>query len=163
MPRERPARCLASQYRSSPRRAALSLSSVTLGDDCADSRRTLLVVTCHAVLVDLFDIGRLCSRQDRVPRRLPPTRVARPASFFVTNLGWEVEQVCTAEGQHHWAVPSTRTEPDARSFDHIADSEPWPPRSSDSERTIFQANLRGHPRHKIANQIAALRAARDRS
>jgi hypothetical protein len=33
--------------------------ALTLGDDCAGSRRTASVVTWYAVLVDLFNVGRL--------------------------------------------------------------------------------------------------------
>ncbi len=47
--------------------------------------------------------------------------VARAASFFLTNLGWTLEAVSTAEERHHWAVLCTSTEPDTRAFDYFVD------------------------------------------
>ena len=75
-----------------------------------------------AVFVDLFYLGQLL-RPGKVvfldDYQLPG--VARAASFFVTNLGWAVEEVSTAEDRHHWAVLRTSSEPDARPFDYLAD------------------------------------------
>ena len=74
------------------------------------------------VFLDLVYLGRL----------LPPGRivflddyqlasVARAASFCLTNLGWTLEEVSTADERHHWAVLRTSTAPDTRSFDWFVD------------------------------------------
>jgi hypothetical protein len=47
--------------------------------------------------------------------------IARAASFFLTNLGWQLEEVSDTEPRHHWAVLRTSTSPDTRSFDHFVD------------------------------------------
>jgi predicted O-methyltransferase YrrM len=47
--------------------------------------------------------------------------VARAASFCVTNLGWTLEEVSTAEDLHRWAVLRTSTVPDTRPFDYYVD------------------------------------------
>ena len=47
--------------------------------------------------------------------------VARAASFCVTNLGWTLEEVSTADDRHHWAVLRTSTAPDTRPFDYFMD------------------------------------------
>ena len=75
-----------------------------------------------AVFLDLASLGR----------RLPPVGIvflddshlpAIPpaASFSLTNLGWALEEVSTAEDRHHWAVFRTSTTPDTRPFDHFVD------------------------------------------
>jgi hypothetical protein len=47
--------------------------------------------------------------------------VARAASFFVTNLGWTIEEVSAADEHHRWAVLRTSTAPDTRRFDDFVD------------------------------------------
>ena len=47
--------------------------------------------------------------------------VARAASFFVTNLGWTMEEVSAADELHRWAVLRTSAVPDTRSFDDFED------------------------------------------
>jgi predicted O-methyltransferase YrrM len=47
--------------------------------------------------------------------------VARAASFCVTNLGWTLEEVSTADDLHRWAVLRTSTVPDTRPFDYYVD------------------------------------------
>jgi predicted O-methyltransferase YrrM len=43
--------------------------------------------------------------------------VARAASFFLTNLGWTLEEVSPADDLHQWAVLRTSSVPDTRAFD----------------------------------------------
>jgi len=47
--------------------------------------------------------------------------VARAASFFVTNLGWTMEEVSAADESHQWAVLRTSAVPDTRRFDDFED------------------------------------------
>jgi hypothetical protein len=47
--------------------------------------------------------------------------VARAAAFFVTNLGWQLEEVSPADDLHQWAVLRTSEVPDERPFDHFVD------------------------------------------
>ena len=75
-----------------------------------------------AVFVDLFYLGRLLHPGGIAfvdDYHLPG--VARAASFFLTNLGWSLEEVSTAEDRHHWAVLRTSAEPDRRPFEYFAD------------------------------------------
>jgi predicted O-methyltransferase YrrM len=75
-----------------------------------------------AVFVDLFYLGRLLGPGRVVfldDYQLPG--VARAAAFFVTNVGWTVEEVSTAEPDHHWAVVRTGRRPDARDFRYFVD------------------------------------------
>ena len=102
-------------------------SQVTLPRLLSEGRRFDLAVVdgnhrFDAVFVDLFYLGRLLDPGKIVfldDYQLPG--VARAASFFVTNLGWAVEEISAAEDRHHWAVLRTSTEPDARPFDYLAD------------------------------------------
>jgi predicted O-methyltransferase YrrM len=69
------------------------------------------------VFVDLVYVGRLVRPGGIVivdDYQLPA--VQRAASFFVTNLGWAIEEVSTSEEKHHWVVLRTSAEPDKRSF-----------------------------------------------
>jgi predicted O-methyltransferase YrrM len=75
-----------------------------------------------AVFVDLYYLGRLLRPGGIVfldDYQLPG--VARAAGFFITNLGWAVEEIRAAEDWHHWAVLRTGTEPDTRPFAYLAD------------------------------------------
>lgn len=75
-----------------------------------------------AVFLDLAYLGRLLRPGGIVfvdDYHLPG--IARAASFFLTNLGWSLEDVSTAEAHHHWAVLRTRTTPDTRPFDYFID------------------------------------------
>jgi len=47
--------------------------------------------------------------------------VARAASFFVTNLGWTLEEVSPPDDLHQWAVLRTSDLPDTRPFDHFVE------------------------------------------
>ena len=74
------------------------------------------------VFVDLVYLGRLVRPGGIVfvdDYQLPA--VARAASFFVTNLGWTIEEVSTADEHHHWAVLRTSAAPDTRRFDDFVD------------------------------------------
>src|SRR6266702_4420827 len=75
-----------------------------------------------AVFVDLYYLGRLLRPGGIIfldDYQLPG--VARAASFFTANLGWAVEESCTAEDRHHWAVLRTSTSPDTRPFDYFSE------------------------------------------
>lgn len=75
-----------------------------------------------AVFVDLVYLGRLLSAGGIVfvdDYQLPA--VARAASFFVTNLGWTMEEVSAADESHQWAVLRTSAVTDTRSFDDFED------------------------------------------
>jgi len=74
------------------------------------------------VFVDLFYLGRLVRPGGVVfldDYQLPS--VERAASFFVTNLGWGLEEVSAWDDLHRWAVLRTSVAPDARPFDHHVD------------------------------------------
>ena len=76
----------------------------------------------EAVFVDLFYLGRLVRSRGVVfvdDYQLPA--VARAASFFVTNLGWTIEEVSAADEHHRWAVLRTSTAPDTRRFDDFVE------------------------------------------
>ena len=47
--------------------------------------------------------------------------VARATSFFLTSLGWTLEEVAVADDYHQWAVLRTSAAPDARPFDYHVD------------------------------------------
>lgn len=75
-----------------------------------------------AVFVDLFYLGRLVRPGGIIfldDYHLPG--IARAASFFLANLGWNLEESSTAEDRHHWAVLRTSTTPDTRPFDYFTD------------------------------------------
>lgn len=74
------------------------------------------------VFVDLFYLGRLVRSGGIVfldDYQLPG--VARAASFYLTNLGWTLEEVSAPDDFHRWAVLRTSAVPDARPFDHFID------------------------------------------
>ena len=47
--------------------------------------------------------------------------VARAAGFFRANLGWTIEEISSAQDDHHWAVLRTSPKTDNRPFDYFAD------------------------------------------
>ena len=70
------------------------------------------------VFVDLVYLGRLVRPGGIVfldDYQLPA--VARAVSFFLTNLGWRLEEVSAADDYRRWAVLRTSTVPDTRTFD----------------------------------------------
>ena len=74
------------------------------------------------VFVDLVYLGRLVRAGGVVfvdDYQLPA--VARAASFFVTNVGWTMEQVSAVDESHQWAVLRTSAVPDTRRFDDFED------------------------------------------
>jgi len=102
-------------------------SQITLPSLSSEGRRFDLAVVdgnhrFDAVFVDLFYLGRVL-RPGGIAfvddYHLPG--VARAASFFLTNRGWSLQEVSTAEDRHHWAVLRTSTEPDRRPFGYFAD------------------------------------------
>ena len=102
-------------------------SQTTLPRMVSEGRRFDLAVIdgnhrFDAVFVDLYYVGRLLRPGGIVfvdDYHLPG--IARAASFFVTNLGWSLEEVSTTQDRHHWAVLRTSAEPDTRPFDYFAD------------------------------------------
>ncbi len=74
------------------------------------------------VFADLVFLGRLVRPGGIVlvdDYQLPA--VARAASFFVTNLGWALEEVSAEDDFHQWAVLRTSSVPDTRPFDYYVD------------------------------------------
>jgi predicted O-methyltransferase YrrM len=74
------------------------------------------------VFLDLVYLGRLVRRGGVVlldDYQLPA--VARAATFFVTNLGWGLEEVSPPDERHQWAVLRTSELADTRSFDYYVD------------------------------------------
>jgi predicted O-methyltransferase YrrM len=74
------------------------------------------------VFVDLYYLGRLVLPGGIIfldDYQLPG--VARAASFFVSNLGWTLEEISAADDLHQWAVLRTSAVPDTRAFDHFVD------------------------------------------
>ncbi len=47
--------------------------------------------------------------------------VGRAVSFFVTNLGWTVEEVSPDDDLHQWGILRTSVLPDTRPFDYYID------------------------------------------
>ena len=71
------------------------------------------------VFLDLVYLGRLLRPGGIVildDYQLPA--VTRAAAFFLTNLGWTLEEVSAADDLHHWAVVRTASAPDTRPFDY---------------------------------------------
>ena len=74
------------------------------------------------VFVDLVFLGRLVRPGGIVfldDYQLPSVR--RAVSFFVTNLGWTLEEVSAADDLHQWAVLRTSQNADTRPFDHFVE------------------------------------------
>ena len=74
------------------------------------------------VFLDLAYLGRLVEPGNVVfvdDYQLPG--VARAVSFFVTNLGWTIEEVSAADDLHQWAVVRTSTLADERPYDFFVD------------------------------------------
>lgn len=75
-----------------------------------------------SVFLDLFYLGRLLRRGGVVfldDYDLPGIR--RAVSFYVTNLGWRVEETSRAADDHHWVVLRTAEAEDDRHFRHFVD------------------------------------------
>ena len=76
----------------------------------------------EGVFLDLAFLGRLVRAGGIVfvdDYQLPA--VARAASFFLSNLGWTLEESSASDPSHHWAVLRTSTMPDTRPFDYYLD------------------------------------------
>jgi predicted O-methyltransferase YrrM len=74
------------------------------------------------VFVDLAYLGQLVAPGHVIfldDYQLPG--VAKAVSFFVSNLGWSLEEISAADDEHQWAVLRTSTEPDTRRFDYFVD------------------------------------------
>jgi predicted O-methyltransferase YrrM len=74
------------------------------------------------VFVDLWYLGRVLRPEGIVfldDYQLPG--VARAVSFFVTNVGWVVEEVSPEDELHQWVVLRTPATPDERSFEHFVE------------------------------------------
>ena len=74
------------------------------------------------VFVDLFYLGRLVRPEGIIFLDDYQLRgVARAASFFVSNLGWTLEEVSAADDLHQWVVLRTSAGRDTRPFDYFVD------------------------------------------
>ena len=74
------------------------------------------------VFVDLVYLGRLLRPGGIVfvdDYQLPG--VARASAFFLTNLGWTVEETSTDDPLHNWAVLRTSSARDERPYDSFVD------------------------------------------
>jgi predicted O-methyltransferase YrrM len=74
------------------------------------------------VFLDLVYLGSLVRKGGVIfldDYQLPA--VEKSASFFVTNLGWTLEEVSGADRHHQWAVLRTSTLPDTRPFGFYVD------------------------------------------
>jgi predicted O-methyltransferase YrrM len=74
------------------------------------------------VFPDLVFLGRLVGAGGIMfvdDYQLPA--VARAASFFLTNMGWTLEEVSAADDFHQWAILRTSAVPDSRPFDYYVD------------------------------------------
>lgn len=74
------------------------------------------------VFLDLVYLGHLVREGGIIildDYQLPA--VERAASFFLTNLGWDIEEVSGPDRHHQWAVLRTSTFPDTRPFGFFVD------------------------------------------
>ena len=74
------------------------------------------------VFLDLFYLGRLLPRGGVVlldDYNLPG--IARAVSFFLTNLGWTVEETSPPDDEHAWVVLRTARHEDRRDFRHFVE------------------------------------------
>jgi predicted O-methyltransferase YrrM len=102
-------------------------SQIALPRLLADERRFDLAFVdgnhrFDAVFLDLVYLGRLVRPGGIVfvdDFQLPA--VARAASFFLTNLGWTLEEAATEDDLHHWAALRTSPLADERPFDYFVD------------------------------------------
>lgn len=72
------------------------------------------------VFLDLVYLGRLVRPGGVVfldDYQLPG--IARAVSFFLTNLGWSVEEVSPTDETHQWVVLRTSTSPDTRDHEYF--------------------------------------------
>lgn len=75
-----------------------------------------------SVFLDLFYLGRLVRRGGVIvldDYDLPGIR--RAVSFYLTNLGWWVEETSPAGDGHHWVVLRTAAAEDNRPFRHFVE------------------------------------------
>ena len=75
-----------------------------------------------SVFLDLFYLGRLLRKGGVIfldDYDLPGIR--RAVSFYLTNLGWRVEETSPASDDHRWVVLRTAESEDDRSFRHFVD------------------------------------------
>jgi predicted O-methyltransferase YrrM len=73
-----------------------------------------------SVFLDLFYLGRLLRRGAVIfldDYDLPGIR--RAVSFYVTNLGWRVEETSVAGDDHHWVVVRTAERPGEQLRSHV--------------------------------------------
>jgi predicted O-methyltransferase YrrM len=74
------------------------------------------------VFLDLFHLGRLVRKGGAIfldDYDLPGVR--RAVSFFLTNLGWRVEESSSADEGHHWVVVRTAEGEDTRDFRYFVE------------------------------------------
>ena len=74
------------------------------------------------IFVDLVYLGRLVRPGGIIfvdDYQLPS--VSRAVSFFLSNMGWKIEEHSSADDLHHWTVLRTALEIEARSYDHFVE------------------------------------------
>ena len=74
------------------------------------------------VFLDLVHLGRLVRRGGIVfvdDYQLPA--VVRAVSFFLTNLGWTVEESSNVDPDHHWVALRTAADPRERAWDFFVE------------------------------------------
>ncbi|MCU0520743.1 MAG: class I SAM-dependent methyltransferase [Anaerolineae bacterium] len=75
-----------------------------------------------AVFVDLYYLGHLVRKGGVIildDYQLPGIR--RAASFFVSNLGWKIEETSPPDDQHSWVVLRTSATEDTRDFRYFVE------------------------------------------
>jgi predicted O-methyltransferase YrrM len=74
------------------------------------------------IFVDLVYLGRLVRPGGIVfvdDYQLPS--VTRAVSFFISNMGWKLEEHSSADRLHHWVVLRTAAKIEPRSYDHFVE------------------------------------------
>jgi predicted O-methyltransferase YrrM len=75
-----------------------------------------------SVFLDLFFLGKLLRKGGVVildDYNLPG--IKRAVSFFLTNLGWSIEETAPPEDEHHWVVLRTARDADNRDFRYFVE------------------------------------------
>lgn len=75
-----------------------------------------------AVFLDLYYLGRLLPRGAVIlldDYDLPGIR--RAVSFYLTNLGWQIEETSAGDDDHHWVALRTAATEDTRDFRYFVE------------------------------------------
>jgi len=75
-----------------------------------------------SVFLDLFYLGRLVRKGGVVVLDdYDLAGIKRAVSFFLTNLGWTIEETAPQDDGHHWVVLRTASQPDRRDFRYFVE------------------------------------------